>query len=618
MVAALHHRGPDGNGVWNTQVADYQLALGHTRLAILDLTEAGRQPMVHPESGCVLVYNGEIYNFAELRAELQAAGGAPFRSTGDTEVLLRAYLHWGPALVKKLRGMFAFGIYDPRRQQLFLARDHFGIKPLYFTERAGGYFAFASEVRALLELPWIRRKLDPMGLVSYLSFGSVQSPYTLVSGIYSLPPGHTLTIDFGTGRPEVGEPAAFWDLSEAILAPAEVSLEMAAAQIQHGLSESLRLHMVSDVPLGVFLSGGIDSSSLVALMAELEPSQVHTLTVSFKEAEYDESKIARAVAQRFGTKHTEIQLSPHSFLQDLPRWLESLDQPSCDGANTWLVSQACKKAGITVALSGLGGDELFGGYSLFQRVARADRLFQTIAWWPQSVRSLLAQTITALGGKSIATQKLSEWLRSNGSRLTSYLILRRIFLPDSCDKLLDPWVTSLAGKTALHPAINKQLLQFSRTRDPFTTVSLLEFNTYLLNTLLRDSDQMSMAHSLEIRVPFVDLAMVKLALPFLSNEKLREQPKQLLRSALGDKLDPAWVNRPKMTFSLPFDQWLRGPLKNEVQQELWRLADFPFQSGAVRDLWRRFLGGAQVNSGQILMLYALSHWMRRHGIEGTP
>jgi len=617
MNRAMLHRGPDDQGIWTSDIGISNLSLGHTRLAILDLSDAAHQPMVDPESGCVLVYNGEIYNFAELRSELLNVGGRLFFSTGDAEVLLRAYAHWGSSFIKKLRGMFALAIYDPRLRILLLARDPLGIKPLYVIEGLGGRFAFASEVRALLEVPWVDRSLDPIGLIGYLAYGSVQEPYTLVAGVRSIPPGHIITVNFSGDRPLVGEPDPYWGPPEINQKPG-ITLTEISGKVRNTLAESARLHMVSDVPLGVFLSGGIDSSSLVALMAEVSPSQVHTLTVSFKEAAFDESKIAQAVARHYGTQHTEVRLSASDFLQELPQWLESLDQPSSDGANTWVISKACKKAGITVALSGLGGDELFAGYPTFTRVKMASKLSRYIKLLPDIVRVILADGIRKFGNNSISSQKIGDWIGSDGSNLSTYLILRRMFLPSVCRELLNPQVANLVDEAALNPAVISNLRRHSVKMDVVAAVSLFEVSTYMVNTLLRDSDQMGMAHSIEIRVPFLDKNVVDLVLSLPGEIRLKgDGPKPLLRSALRDKLDSTWIERPKMGFIFPFDEWFRGPLRSEIENGLMELSGFPFQPKAVQDLWQKFLNRSkQVNSGRIMTLYALSHWIKQHRLRG--
>jgi asparagine synthase (glutamine-hydrolysing) len=616
MTRAVHHRGPDGAGAWSTTSGAFNLALGHTRLSILDLSLRANQPMVDPASGCVLVYNGEIYNYLELRGELLRADERPFNSTGDTEVLLRAYVQWGAAFVQKLRGMFAFAIFDPRHSRLLLGRDQLGIKPLYLTETFDGHFAFASEVRALLALPWVQRVLDPLGLMSYLAYGSAQDPYTLVRGIRAAPAGHIVEVDLSLPRLQVGEPQRYWSLPAVQPKLARLPHGEVVRQVRAALEESVRLHLASDVPLGVFLSGGIDSSSLLALMAEVAGTQVNSLNVSFDVAAYDESAIARQVAEHYGARHTSIRLTATGFLDDFSGWLAAQDQPSADGANTWVVSRACRQAGLTVALSGLGGDELFAGYHTFHTTARGVRLFKTIQWLPRPARERLRQTMLRAGGDAIAVRKLADWVVGDGSTLSTYLTVRRMFTSVTLEDLLDPFVVSLAQDYDLSPSVVRHLEQLTNSIDPVAATSFMELSTYLTNTLLRDSDQMGMAHSVEIRVPFVDRAVVELVAGLPGSIRTTGKgAKPLLTAAMGDRLDQAWAARPKWTFSFPFDQWLRGPLRQSVDRLLREMDSFPFRANFVQDLWQSFLDGQRgVNSGRILTLFSLATWLSRHGI----
>jgi asparagine synthase (glutamine-hydrolysing) len=622
MIGSLEHRGPDDQRSLCVTTENYQVYLGHTRLSIIDLSTAAQQPMIDEASGCILVYNGETYNFLELRSELSGLTNEPFRSMGDTEVLLRAYLHWGDNFVARLRGMFAFAIYDPRQPRLFLGRDHFGIKPLYTVRGQNGQFAFASEVRALLTLPWVSRNLDPLGLAGYLAYGSVQDPLTLVAGIEAVPSGNTLAIDLTTPVCYSGKPQSYWNLNR-VMPIGNMASDIGIAGVEairrtrSALQKSVRRHLVSDVPLGVFLSSGLDSSAIVALMAEVDATDIHTLTVSFDESGYDESRIARSIAQHFGTQHTEIHLSARAFLEDLSSWLESQDQPSADGANSWVISRAARQSGLTVALSGLGGDELFGGYVTFQRTARAISLFRQIAWMPQSVREMLASTIVYAGNHSIAARKSAEWIRSDGSAASTYLNLRRIFLPDQFSRMVASQFTTTLPRSGLQPEVLNLLHDYPVEYDVLSAVSAFEMRTYLVNTLLRDSDQMGMAHSLEIRVPFVDVELAEsiMSLPptirFAGNGT-----KPLLRAAVQDLLKPDWTNHPKMGFVFPFDQWLRHDLRKQVEDGLACLSDFPFQRKEIWTMWHQFLNGSkQINAGRILTLYALATWIQRHGVK---
>jgi asparagine synthase (glutamine-hydrolysing) len=363
MVCSLAHRGPDSRGMITRTVGNWKVGLGHTRLAILDLSEAGHQPMVSGGANHWITYNGEVYNFGALRSELAIDSGE-WRSSTDTEVILKAYGRWGTDTLAKLRGMFAFGIWDERKRRLLLTRDAFGIKPLYFYQ-SRDTLVFASEIRALLESGLVPRKLNRQGIASYLETGSCKAPLTIIDGVRSLLPGDYVSVEVND---ELRVTHASF-LSETYTEPCERGLPKdraaAAAELFEVLKESVRLHLVSDVPLGVFLSGGVDSSALVALMKEVSPERPKSFSVVFSEAEFSEGVFARMVADQFGTDHHEIHLSEQRLLEWLPAGLESMDQPTMDGLNTYVVSKATKEAGITVALSGLGGDELFAGYPSF-------------------------------------------------------------------------------------------------------------------------------------------------------------------------------------------------------------------------------------------------------------
>lgn len=606
MLNTLVHRGPDGSKHFETWSDHHHLMFGHTRLSILDLSTAADQPMIDPDTGCVLVFNGEIYNYRELRTELERSSQHSFSSTGDTEVLLRAYIHYGIHFVRYLRGMFAFALYDPREQKLFLMRDHFGIKPLYYILK-GNRFAFSSEVRTLLTLDWVERRLNPLGIASLLAFGSIQNPYTLVNGIYSNSPAHYIEIDLSTPTLSIRPPTNYWVIPPVIRRNNDP--QAVRDQVFETLADSVRVHQLSDVPIGAFLSGGLDSSAIVALMAETS-SRVNTMTIFFEESEHDERAVAREIAERFGTQHMEISLNGSSFLKELPNWLDSYDQPSSDGANTWIISRACREAGITVALSGLGSDELFGGYSTFSRTLALSRLSAILNYFPQQIRYYIGNLFQQAPRASLAQQKLGAWLASDLSPLQTYLILRRFFLPQVSTSLLVEQFNSSIEQTTLGSVFFPSS-ELNTYRDVIASVSRFETQSYLTNTLLRDADQMGMAHSIEIRVPFVDVAVAELVHSFPGRVRMQgEGSKPLLRQAMGNRLDPRWLQRSKIGFTLPFDHWLRGPLFADVKHEIERLSFFPFQPGAVSRIWESFLAGNQgVNAGRILLLYVLARWL---------
>ena len=415
---SLAHRGPDDSGT--TVVRDsipgpVEIGLGSRRLAILDLSPLGHQPMHDSSSGNWIAYNGEIYNFREVRAELERSGDR-FIGNSDTEVLLRAYAKWGEACLKKLRGMFALAIWDAQKHRLFLARDPMGVKPLYYAE-SGSFFIFASEVRTILATGLVPRRIDQAGLLNYLTFGSAYDPVTLVEGVSSLLPGHTLTWENGTVRK-----SRYWDLvdddvdedddlpaidsaNETCVADVK-SLALGSDELQSTLEEVVRQQLVSDVPLGIFLSGGIDSSALVSILSRggVVPA---TFSIVFREGDFSEGEYSRRIAREFHTDHHEILVSQHDVLDAIPDALRAMDLPSMDAVNTFFVSREARAAGVKVALSGLGGDEVFAGYSNFRTVPRMERFSETWKNIPNAVRAPLASTFAALAPANDQNRKLS-------------------------------------------------------------------------------------------------------------------------------------------------------------------------------------------------------------------
>jgi asparagine synthase (glutamine-hydrolysing) len=401
MNEAQRHRGPDDQGI--VQCED--VVLGNTRLAIIDTSAAGHQPMHDPETGNWITYNGETYNFKELRREL----GGEWASNTDTEVVLRAYRRWGADAFRRLRGMFALAIWDNQRKRLILARDPLGIKPLYYYA-AKDQLIFASELRALLASGLVPRRLSAAGLDSYLANGSVAAPLTIIDGVRQLLPGHYL------------ESVEFKEIEFAVPRSDEVPdcRDEAVARLRAGLEESVRAHLVSDVPLGVFLSGGMDSSALVALMSRISEQRPKTFSVVFDEATFTEAPFSRAVAARFQTDHTEITLNEDRLLSILPEALAAIDQPTMDGINTFVVSQAVKNAGITVALSGLGGDELFAGYPSFRRALKLHSLSRT-------ARRVLRAALSVVRNGSVQRHKFRQLMNSEGTPADVYRISRQLF-----------------------------------------------------------------------------------------------------------------------------------------------------------------------------------------------
>ncbi len=610
MVGALTHRGPDDQGTTVSTVGSWQIAFGHTRLAILDLSRAGHQPMGDASGQRWITYNGEIYNYRGLREELGVRGkesggkGEWWRSNTDTEVILRAYGRWGKDCFENFRGMFAFGLWDGDANRLVLARDPFGIKPLYYCA-ARELLVFASEVRALLASELVSPRLSPEGLASYLSFGSIETPLTIIRGVQSLPPGHLLVADPKESGIEVtveqyGEP--LFAAEGRLLADRRESADV----LRTVLEESVQAHLVSDVPVGAFLSGGIDSSSVVALVSRVSAEKPRSFSVVFQEREFSEASYARQIAERCGADHTEIPLCEGDFLDMLPGSLSAMDQPTMDGVNTYVVSRMVRKAGITVALSGLGGDELFGGYPSFARLRWA-RWLRAV---PQRVRHSVAKLAVRLAVGSPRMAKAVDMLDSAVSPLEVYTLSRWLFAPSDRESLC-PTIPELSP-----PFFS---LSVPSDADPFLSISLYELGHYMSNTLLRDTDCMSMAHGLEVRVPFVDREVVRTVLSIPSAHKVDgRRPKPLLLDAIGDLLPQEVWRRPKMGFNLPFERWMLGRLASEIQtvlSEEYLFKALGLNPRAVQEVWKRFQRNPrQVGWSRPWALYVLGRWSTLNGV----
>jgi asparagine synthase (glutamine-hydrolysing) len=610
---SLAHRGPDDSGTILLQAAtpdSIEIGLGNRRLAILDLSPLAHQPMHDPESGNWIVYNGEIYNFRDVRTELEQSG-TRFVSHSDTEVLLKAYAHWGEQCLAKFRGMFAFAIWDARLHRLFLARDPMGIKPLYYVE-AGPYFLFASEVRTLLGTGLVPRKVDHAGLINYLTFGSAYDPLTLLQGVRALPPGHTLTWENGTLHQ-----SPYWDLVDGANPEGTFSSalngEQAAEQLQPLLEEAVRMQLVSDVPVGAFLSGGIDSSALVSILSRggVTPS---TFSIIFREADFSETQHSRAVATKFHTDHHEITVSQSDVLAAIPDALRAMDLPTMDGVNTYFVSRETRRAGVKVALSGLGGDEVFAGYSNFRTVPRMERFAHFWNHFPRAVRGPIASAFAALSPENDQNRKLTALARGNGRIPHPYFLTRMLFTPGQRD-LLFPRADTTAVELAAVSQCDR--LQRSLSLDPVNRVSYLESRCYMLNTLLRDADFMSMSQGLEVRVPLIDHQLAKAVLSFPGDWKLNGTPKKLLVEALAGTLPDEIVHRPKRGFTLPFEHWMRQELHPEMEPVLHakRIGDGPLggllDGNQVQQTWNDFLRGS-VSWTRPWALYVLQRWCELH------
>lgn len=609
---SLAHRGPDDSGtiLLRGTAPEAEIGLGNRRLAILDLSPLAHQPMQDSETGNWIVYNGEIYNFREIRGELERAG-ASFVSRSDTEVVLKAYARWGEQCLTRFRGMFAFALWDATRHRLLVARDPMGIKPLYYAQ-AGAYFIFASEVRTLLGTGLLPRRIDLAGLTNYLTFGSAYDPLTLIEGIRSLPPGHTLTWEQGTVRE-----SAYWDLVDEPTSTEAVSscanADLSAEQIKPIVEDAVRSQLVSDVPVGVFLSGGIDSSALVSILSRggVTPS---TFSIVFREADFSEAQHSRAVAAKFHTDHHEINVSQADVLAAIPGALQAMDLPSMDGINTYFVSRETRNAGVKVALSGLGGDEVFAGYSTFRTVPRMERFSHVLQFFPQGMRGVLGSAFKAIVPANDQNRKLASLARDNGRLLHPYFLSRMLFTPDQRELLLRNRSTSVQEFAA---ASQRDRLLRARSLDPINRVSYLESRCYMLNTLLRDSDFMSMSQGLELRVPLIDHQLARTVMEIPGKRKLNSTPKKLLVEALEGSLPEEIVYRPKRGFTLPFEHWMRQEMRSEIESGLnaKRIDGGPLgglvSGNEVQRIWQSFQR-EQVSWSRPWALYVLQRWCELH------
>jgi len=616
MLRSIVHRGPDEEG---TLVVP-RFAAGTRRLSIIDL-EGGHQPIWNESETLAVFFNGEIYNFRELRDELHALGHT-FRTSSDTEVIVHAYEAWGPAGFERLHGMFAFALAEMPNgaagpvKRVILARDRFGIKPLYYAVADGGLF-FSSEVRSLLASGCIPAQLCSETITSYLLFGSVGEPQTLVEGVWSLPSGHYAEIEVGS-RVDGLRATPYWSVDSVAQAEDGGSGSTSrggdvAVRVRAALESAVRSHLVADVPVGVFLSSGLDSTAIAALAARAQ-RDIHTFTVGFPDLEFSEAAQARQTAQQLGTQHSELQLSGDEMLARLDEAIAGFDQPSMDGINTYFVSWAARQSGLKVALSGLGSDEIFGGYPTFRTTASVARLATLAHLFPPVLRQAAAPAARMLKGSSAQTpvfeKAVAAWLAPDALP-HPYFYTRALFDPRAVAALVSatkswqqaPWWQWLARAAAE-----------TKSMDSFSAVSWLELRFYMLNTLLRDTDTMSMHHSLEVRVPFLDPPLVQLLLSLPESQKRGASPKALLIAALGDLLPADIIRGRKRTFTFPWEKWLRGPLRSRVTAGLadWSSALAPVVSRdfALR-VWDNFERGRTTWS-RPWSLYVLNEWAKRH------
>jgi asparagine synthase (glutamine-hydrolysing) len=621
MMGAITHRGPDEDGLLVAPSA----ALGMRRLSIIDLP-GGHQPVFNESRNVAVVFNGEIYNFRQLRKTLEDRGHK-FLTASDTEVIVHAYEEWGEECLRELRGMFAIAIWDARASgvtgeaarhaKIFLARDRLGIKPLYYSV-AGGAFLFSSEVRSLLASGQIQPRVSPDSLEAFLTFGSVIEPSTLVQEIFSIPPGHCISFS-ADAPPAKPAPKPYWVYSDAVLkheGPSPKDFNQAAKHLRPLLEETVQDHLIADVPLGVFLSSGLDSTSLVALASRFK-KDLHTFTVVFPEQRFSEAAVSRETAKKFKTQHQEILLAPDILVGQLDDAVKSLDQPTMDGLNTYFVSRAAAQSGLKVALSGLGSDEIFGGYSTFESTPRAAFVAGLGRWIPGPLRRFTAGAAVRIAAGDAVRKAAAAW-RSPTDFPHAYYFTRLLFTPSRVRRLLAPYFDSKEYSGDHNNPWRARMAETAKQAaklDSFTGVSCFELQSYMVNTLLRDTDSASMASSLEVRVPFLDHRLVEFVGRLPKSAKYnRDVPKSLLVEALSDLLPDEVVGQSKRTFTLPWEVWLRGPLGVQLSQDLANLTP-PLRKylnpRAVRGAWQNFVIGHTTWS-RPWSLYVLNEWIRHH------
>lgn len=599
MNSAIAHRGPDDEGTYST----LGLTLGHRRLSIIDLSSAGHQPMYSKSGKHVVVFNGEIYNFKEVKESLTEVD---FETGSDTEVLLAAWEKWGVNCLSKFNGMFAFAIWNIETTALFLVRDRLGIKPLY-TYIDQEHLIFSSEIRGLLASDKVPRKIDEVALEEYVKYQTVHAPRTILQNVKMLMPGHFMKVS--KGEIQIHQ----WWKPEFLAELIPKTYAEVCSKTRTLFKAAVERRLVADVPFGAFLSGGIDSTVVTGMMNEVLGGKVQTFNVSFDNSDLSEAVFARIVAKKFNTEHHEIVLTPQHFLNQLPDALNAMDHPSGDGPNTYVVAEATKNAGITMALSGLGGDELFAGYDIFKRAYSLQQK-QWLNKVPKFVRFTGGSILKTIK-PGVASEKVADVLAMDKMDLES-------FYPKSREVLNDAIASRLIGKSTdwKFPLIEAV---YGKNSFPSTThflshVSLAEIGSYMQNTLLRDADQMSMAHALEVRVPFLDYELVNYVLNVPDQMKYPTSPKKLLVDSMKDLLPNEIVNRPKMGFTFPWKDWMKEELRDLCIEHLNYLGDSAILSKSeILNLWNRFLeGDVRISWSRIWHLVVLGHWMKKNGIAG--
>ena len=595
MNSLTKHRGPDYSNIY----LDSSVCIGHNRLSIIDLDSKSNQPFISADENLVLSYNGEIYNFLDLKKELSKS--YDFKTKSDTEVIIAAYSLWGIEMVYKFNGMFSFALWDKSKEELFLCRDRFGIKPLYYIE-VNQSIIFSSSIKAVKSFSHEELKIKEDDLLDFLQYGTVHQPNTILDKVKSVPRGSFLMA--GNQETKIFE---YWNLFESNNLNKITSEPLKT--VNKLLLESVEKRLISDVPYGIFLSGGIDSSILVAAASKVSTQKVNTFSIVFKEKGFDERKFSRQIASKYKTNHLELELNPEEILQQIEEPFKFMDHPSVDGINTFFISKQVHNQGFKMALSGAGSDELFAGYPVFKEVFELENKKWLYSFPPQ-LRNIFGKLLQ-LRNKSLKSHKIAEILNLKLLELPYfYPIFRKIFANNTIYKLCDIKNISTENYPFNWAFNNLDTNNIGANYSLISKISALEIETYLQNVLLRDADQMGMANSLEIRVPFLDHNLVEYVLSLPNELKYPIYPKKLLIDSTKGWIPDEIIHRKKMGFVLPWEKWMKNELSSFCEESLLNLEDFSiFNMSQVNLLWKDFVkGNPYINWLQIWSLVVLGKW----------
>lgn len=621
--SSLAHRGPDADGLYSDRMGTSGgVVLAHRRLSIIDLSDISNQPFLDGERGLSLVFNGEIYNYLDLKSQLESRGHV-FRTKSDTEVLLKSYIEWGEECVNYFRGMFAFSLYDSRKNIVLIARDRMGIKPLYYSvqnHRGHPVFLFASEIRALLDSSLIEKKLNPVSLEVYLWNGYVSGTDTIVRDIKKLNSSSYLVISLD--KFDIRE-ERYWKLPAAPVKENDSSGNIDS--LRATLHDAVRLRMISDVPLGVFLSGGVDSSAIVSIASQYS-SNLKTFNISFSEEGFDESYYARRISRIYDTEHHEIRLTEQDFIKGLPNALHSLDTPTFDGLNTYYLSKSIKDAGITVALSGMGGDELFGGYESFDIIPKLMTMSRYLGFLPRQFLQQLGRVLARIryGEPSVIPHqarwaKTGDILATRGNILDLYQITYGLFRQNFISRLLLPGEYDRQTRFGWSNAYRASMVSQISTCCPLHGLSQLELLNFVGERLIIDTDMTSMASALEVRVPLIDHELINTVAAYAPDIRFNPiRKKRLLKEIALENIDNSLFDRPKKGFEFPIGNWCNKNLSGEIEM-MFRNKDLcvsmGLDQGVVYDIWTAYQKGTPgLYWSRIWSLYVLLWWGKTYGV----